>query len=112
MNYFKLNEQNYPMTYQGKATLDDTWKEFTVNDGVYYPAELNDAMVALKAKEDTDNQIAEAKAYLNDTMWINDKYTDVVLINKLMTDEEYKDKYSLEYQKRAEARALINSLEG
>lgn len=67
MNYYKINtETNYPMT--ANKQLDDTWKEFTVDeDGVYSPSELNDAMVALKAQEKLAQEIAEAKQFLANT---------------------------------------------
>lgn len=65
-NYFKILD-GYPQTYQGKAPLDDTWKEFEVATdevtglSLYYPVELNDAIVALEAKEAEEKAYAEAK---------------------------------------------------
>ena len=66
-NFYKI-ENNYPMSYQGEFPLDDTWKEFVVNeDGSYSPQEFQDAMNDLKAKEELDSKIQEAKAYLANT---------------------------------------------
>ena len=66
-NFYKI-EHNYPMTYQGEFPLDDTWKEFVVNeDGSYSPQEFQDAMNDLKAKEELDSKIQEAKQYLIST---------------------------------------------
>ena len=59
-NYFKIVD-GYPQTYSGKTAIDDTWQEFTVTDGVYSPAELNDAIVALETKEAKANKINEIK---------------------------------------------------
>ena len=66
-NFYKI-ENNYPMSYQGEFPLDDTWKEFVVNeDGSYSPQEFQDAINALKVKEELDSKLQEAKQYLSNT---------------------------------------------
>ena len=108
-NYYKIVD-GYPQTYQGKAPLDDTWKEFTVTDGVYSPVELNDAMVALEAKEANETQLAEAKQYLLDTDWVVVKINEAQVLGNDI--QPLIEKYTVELAKRLEARDIINSLEG
>ena len=95
--------------------LDETFKAGTkeIIDGVevFTPQELQDAINANYAKEDLQNQIQEAKAYLTDTGWIWEKYNRNVLVLKDMTSEEFNLKYTDIISKQEEYRALINELE-
>ena len=114
-NYYKLNEENYPMTYQGKAPLDDTWKEFEVATdevtgiSLYYPVELNDAMVALEIKEANDTQLAKAKSYLSDTDWVVVKINEVAITGG--DTAPLLDKYADILLERENKRLTINQLE-
>ena len=63
------------------------------------------------AKQESDRQIEEAKAYLTDTGWIWEKYNRNVLVLKDMSNEEFNLKYSDVISKQEEYRALINELE-
>lgn len=49
------------MTYSGATALDESWKPFTVTDGVYEPKELDDCIKALEAKEEADRLAKEAQ---------------------------------------------------
>ena len=104
----------YPIVDYPPA-LDETFKAGTreVIEGVevFTPQELQDAINANKTKEDLQNQIQEAKAYLTDTGWIWEKYNRNVLVLKDMTNEEFNLKYSGVISKQEEYRALINELE-
>ena len=109
-NYYKI-VGSYPQTYQGKAPLDNTWKEFTVDeDGVYSPVELNDAIVALEVKEANENQLAKAKQYLLDTDWVVVKINEAQLLGQDI--QPLLTKYSVELGEREAKRTIINSLEG
>lgn len=77
-------------------------------------AEFNALALAINTKTEAEilaEKVNEKKAYLNSTMWINDKYNDVVLVNKKMTHDEYVLKYKDVYTSREEARAFINDNE-
>jgi len=50
---------------------------------------------------------AEAIAVLNDTGWIIEKYTDLVVIQQAMTNDEFNAKYADVLAKRNEARELL-----
>ncbi len=50
----------------------------------------------------------DAQAYLDNTDWIDNKYTDVVTISGTMTKTAFKAKYATEIAKRANARKIIN----
>lgn len=105
MGYYKLVDTQ---VQTANTQIDSEFKSFTkeiLEDGteMYQPQELQDALDALKLEEDKATQIAEAKEYLTSTdfYFTVDKYATL--------SEERK----LELNKlRAEARVLINSLEG
>ena len=105
MGYYKIVGT---YVHTANTQIDSDFKSFTkeiLENGteMYQPQELQDALDALKLEEDKATQIAEAKEYLTSTdfYFTVDKYTTL--------SEERK----LELNKlRAEARVLINSLEG
>lgn len=97
MNYYKI-ENNYPMTYSGDKPLDESWKEFTVTDGVYEPTELQEALDAEQVANELSTKIAEAKAYLASTDF------------KVLPD--YDKEPSEVIAKRAEAREFIRANQG
>ena len=105
MGYYKIVGTQ---VHTANTQIDSEFKSFTkeiLEDGteMYQPQELQDALDALKIEEDKDKQIAEAKEYLTSTdfYFTVDKYATL--------SEERKLELNI---LRAEARVLINSLEG
>jgi hypothetical protein len=50
---------------------------------------------------------ANAKAVLDSTGWVIEKYTDLVVVQKLMTDAEFNTKYATELAQRNAAREVL-----
>lgn len=74
--------------------------EAVVADALVKQEELYQEMLLVKVK-------AEAEAVLNATGWIIEKYTDLVAIQQVMTNEEFNAKYADVLAKRNEARELL-----
>ena len=87
---------------------DNTWVIYEVGQE---PVELTEALEVERVEQSINSQIQEAKAYLEDTGWIWEKYNRNVLVLKDMTNEEFNLKYSDIISKQEEYRALINELE-
>jgi hypothetical protein len=51
--------------------------------------------------------ISDAKSVLASTDWIMTKYTDLVVVQKLMTDAEFTTKYATELAQRNAAREVL-----
>jgi hypothetical protein len=51
--------------------------------------------------------VSDAKSLLTSTDWIIAKYTDLVVVQKLMTDTEFNTKYSTELEQRNAAREVL-----
>jgi hypothetical protein len=51
--------------------------------------------------------VSDAKSVLASTDWIMAKYTDLVVIQKLMTDAEFNAKYATELAQRNDAREAL-----
>ena len=105
MGYYKIVGTE---VHTANTQIDSEFKSFTkeiLEDGteMYQPQELQDALDALKLEEDKATQIAEAKEYLTSTdfYFTVDKYAT-------LSEERKLELNTL----RAEARVLINSLEG
>ena len=83
--------------------------EVDINGNV---TEYEDAPVIERAKEEILNQqINEAKSYINGTGWIWEKYNRNVLVLKDLTDGEFRLKYNDIINLQEESRLLINTLE-
>jgi hypothetical protein len=67
--------------------------------------EFTDAELKANA---TAKAIADAKAYLAVTDWVMSKYTDLVVIQKLMTEEDFNTKYAEVLTQRNDARKVLN----
>ena len=105
MAYYKIVDTQ---VHTANTQIDSEFKSFTkeiLEDGteMYQPQDLQDALDALKLEEDKAKQIAEAKEYLTSTdfYFTLDKYAT-------LSEERKLELNTL----RAEARVLINSLEG
>ena len=80
--------------------LDETLiKECIANFKMPTEAEL--------AEQAKAQAIAEARSYLNSTDWIKNKYVELVVMKKTMTEEEFNAKYEVELAKMDEARAIL-----
>ena len=105
MGYYKIVGTE---VHTANTQIDSEFKQFTkeiLEDGteMYQPQDLQDALDALKLEEDKAKQIAEAKEYLasTDFYFTVDKYAT-------LSEERKLELNTL----RAEARVLINLLEG
>ena len=98
---------------KGSTILRLKFTKETNEDGTvtYSPSELDDAIKAQEAKENTEKQISEARAYLDSTDWIKNKFVELVQIKGAMTEADFRSKYAEELAKMDEMRELINTLQ-
>jgi hypothetical protein len=54
-----------------------------------------------------EQAVSDAKALLASTDWIMTKYTDLVVVQKLMTDADFNTKYATELAQRNAAREVL-----
>jgi hypothetical protein len=75
-----------------------------IADGNTPEPEFTDEELAANQKA---KAISDAKSLLASTDWIITKYTDLVVVQKLMTDAEFNTKYATELAQRNNAREVL-----
>jgi hypothetical protein len=96
--------------------VEVTEEIFNASIQMYRPALVNGKLVELPpepltAEQLTQQAISNAKALLNSTDWIMAKYTDLVVMQKLMTEEEFNTKYTDILVQRNNARVALNHID-
>jgi hypothetical protein len=64
-------------------------------------------VIPITPEQLAEQVIANAKSLLASTDWIMVKYTDLVVIQKLMTDADFNTKYATELAQRNAAREAL-----
>jgi hypothetical protein len=75
-----------------------------IADGNTPEPEFTDEELAANQKA---KAISDAKSILSSTDWIMAKYIDLVIVQKLMTEEDFNTKYATELAQRNAAREVL-----
>jgi hypothetical protein len=92
--------------------IEVTEDVFNISMQMQRPSLVNNKLVELPSEQLTPEQLAEqaianAKSLLSSTDWIMAKYTDLVVVQKLMTDADFNTEYATELAQRNAAREVL-----
>jgi hypothetical protein len=97
---FGFREDGAMVSYSIEAEEYKQW----LSEGNTPEPQFTDEELAANQKA---KAVADAKSVLSSTDWIITKYTDLVVVQKLMTDAEFNTKYATELAQRNDAREAL-----